>query len=161
MKYYDQYLRWMYRGDRPNALARMHNRFSAAAFKLGIFRHRVATLEVAGRTSGRVISCPIVIADYEGERYLVSMLGERGNWIRNVRAAHGQAALSHGGREFVQLTEVPVADRAPIIRRYVYVAPGGRPHIPVDRHAPMEEFEKIAADFPVLLISECAGAEVS
>jgi hypothetical protein len=152
MSRYDDYIRWMYRGTRPNALARAQNRFSAFAFRFRISPKQVATLEVAGRSSGRIISCPIVIADYQGEAYLVSMLGERGNWIRNVRAAHGQAVLCHGNRESVQLTEVASSDRAPILRRYLAVAPGARPHFPIDRHAPIEDFEKIATDYPVFRI---------
>ena len=47
----------------------------------------VLSLEVAGRRTGRVISFPLVMADYEGERYLVPMLGEDSNWVRNLRAA--------------------------------------------------------------------------
>ena len=30
---------------------------------------------------------PLVVATVGGERYLVSMLGEEVNWVRNVRAA--------------------------------------------------------------------------
>jgi hypothetical protein len=153
MSRYDDYIRWMYRGTRPNVVARAQNRFSAVAFRFGILPRQVATLEVVGRTSGRVISCPIVVADYEGDRYLVSMLGERGNWIRNVRAAQGQAVLCHGRREHVQLTEVAASERAPILRAYLAVAPGARPHFSVDRNAPIGEFEKVAADFPVFRIS--------
>jgi len=36
-----------------------------------------------------------------------------------------------------------------ILRRYLQVAPGARPHIPVDRRAPLVEFEQIAARYPV------------
>lgn len=96
---------------------------------------------------------PVVIADYEGERYLVSMLGENANWVRNVRAAGGVAVLRHGGRKAVRLEEVPVDARPAILRRYLAVAPGARPHIPVDRHAPLEEFERIALQVPVFRIT--------
>jgi hypothetical protein len=153
MKLYDDYLRWMYRGNRPNRLAKFLNKASARLFRLGIWPKRVAALEVEGRSSGRTISFPVVIADLDGERYLVSMLGENTNWVRNVRAADGRAVLRHGVREVIQLDEVPSADRAPIIRRYLALAPGARPHIPIDRNAPLEEFEKIAGDFPAFRIS--------
>jgi len=72
----------------------------------------------------------VVIADYEGERYLVSMLGKEANWVRNVQAAGGMAVLRHGGRKAVRLEEVPVDARSAILRRYLAVAPGARPHIP-------------------------------
>ena len=52
----------------------------------------------------------------------------------------------------VRLEEVDLAARAPILRRYLAVAPGARPHLPVDRRAPLEEFEQIAAEFPVFRV---------
>jgi hypothetical protein len=152
MRYNDQYLRWLYKRGRPNKFARLQNRASAAAFGAGIWPRRVAALDVRGRTSGRVISLPVVITELAGERYLVSMLGEV-NWVRNIRAARGSAVLRHGRREEVHLVEVPAESRAPILRRYLEVAPGGRPHIPVDRRAPLEEFEKVAAQLPVFRIT--------
>lgn len=93
-----------------------------------------------------------MVADYEGERYLVSMLGEGASWVSNVRAADGQATLRRGGREPVRLVEVDPADRAPILQRYLQIAPGARPHIAVDRHAPLAEFEQIAARHPVFRV---------
>jgi deazaflavin-dependent oxidoreductase (nitroreductase family) len=78
----------------------------------------VVTLEVRGRRTGRLLSFPVVVADYDGERYLVAMLGENANWVRNVRAAKGQAVLRHGRREAVRLEEVNASARAPILQRY-------------------------------------------
>ena len=98
MRPYNDYKRWLYRGDRPHGFARLLNRASAIAFETGIWPKRATVLEVRGRRSDRTISFPVVIADYEGERYLVSMLGENANWVRNVRAAGGVAVLRHGGR---------------------------------------------------------------
>jgi len=152
MRYNDQYLRWLYRRGRPNKFARLQNRASAAAFAAGIWPRRVAALDVRGRTSGHIITLPVVITEHAGERYLVSMLGEV-NWVRNIRAAQGSAVLRHGRREEVRLVEVPAESRAPVLRRYLEVAPGGRPHIPVDRRAPLEKFQKVAAQFPVFRIT--------
>jgi deazaflavin-dependent oxidoreductase (nitroreductase family) len=146
--------RWLYRGGRPNRLARLMNRQSAILFSAGILMpSRVAALEVRGRRTGRVISFPVVVAEYQGDRYLVSMLGERANWVRNVRAAQGRAVLRHGRREAVRLTEVDPGARAPILHRYLAVAPGARPHIPVDRRAALADFDRIAAQYPVFRIT--------
>ena len=153
MSYYDSYVRWMYRGGRPNRLARLLNRMSAIAFSAGFLPKRVATLDVRGRRSGRVISFPVVIADHEGERYLVAMLGEKTNWVRNVRAAGGRAVLHHGRREDLRLEEVGVHDRPAILRRYLALAPGARPHITIDRHGSREEFERVAPDLPVFRLT--------
>jgi hypothetical protein len=86
------------------------------------------------------------------ERYLVSMLGENVQWIENVRAADGRAVIRSGRREAVQLEEVPTAWRAPILKAYLQRAPGARPHIPVNKDAPLSEFEKIAPAFPVFRV---------
>ena len=70
--------RWMYRDDRPHRLAALLNRGWAIVASAGLGPNRLATLEVRGRRSGRLISFPVMVADYRGERYLVSMLGVNG-----------------------------------------------------------------------------------
>ncbi len=146
--------RWLYRSGRPNRLARLMNRISAIHFATGVLApSNWVTLEVRGRRSGRTISFPLVVADYEGERYLVAMLGQNTNWVRNVRAADGRAVLRHGRREAVRLDEVDPGLRAPILRHYLAVAPGARAHVPVDRRAPLEEFDRIAAQIPVFRVT--------
>ena len=144
--------RWMYRTGRPNWLARAMNRVSAVQFARGLAPHQWVTLQVRGRRSGRLISFPLVLTEYGGERYLVAMLGQNANWVHNVRAAHGRAVLRHGRTEEVRLVEIEPAARAPILRQYLEVAPGARPHLPVRRGAPLAAFERIAADFPVFQV---------
>ena len=147
------FTRWMYRGQRPNWLARIMNRMAAVEGSSGITAGLgMVALEVSGRTSGRTISLPLVVAVMDGERYLVSMLGEDVQWVKNVRAASGKAIIHSGGREDVQLEEVPVGQRAPILKAYLQRAPGARPHFPANRHAPLAEFERIAAAYPVFRV---------
>lgn len=146
------FTRWMYRGQRPNRLARFLNRAEAVLGSSGIASKRLVTLEVRGRKSGRVISLPLVPSEVDGQRYLVSMLGENVAWVRNVRAAHGRAILRQGGREQIRLEEVPPDLRAPVLKDYLNRAPGARPHVPVDKDAPLSEFEKVAAAFPVFRV---------
>lgn len=146
-----RWAQWMYRAGRPNRMAAAMNRFWQAVGSSGLWS-RLATLEVRGWRSGRITRLPVVIADHHDERYLVAMLGRHTAWVANVRAARGYALLHRGHYEAVHLQEVEVADRAPILRRYLNLAPGARPHIPVSRHAPLAEFEAIAADYPVFRI---------
>ncbi len=141
--------RWMYRGGRPNLLAKIINRGWAILHSLGVLPDRFVTLEVVGRKSGRIISFPLAMTVMSGERYLVSMLGEETNWVRNIRAASGKAMLVHGTREQVLLEEVAIIRRAPILRAYLQLAPGARPHIPISKDAPTSEFEKISSNYPV------------
>ena len=108
--------RWLYRGKRPNWLARLVNGAWARLAAAGIGPAQQVMLEVAGRRTGKTISFPVVVADYQGERYLVSMLGEGTNWVRNVRAANGRAVLRHGHREVIRLDEVDPGERAVVSR---------------------------------------------
>ena len=117
--------RWMYAGGRPNRVARVLNGIWRTVASRGLSPHRLNTLEVPGRRSGRPTSFPVVVADYEGERYVVAMLGEGANWVANVRAAGGRAVLRHGGRASVQLDEVDPDARAPILQRSRMKAPTG------------------------------------
>jgi hypothetical protein len=150
--YRDDSLRAMYRGGRANVTARRLARLWAAVFGLGLMPRRWVTLEVAGRRSGRVVRFPLGMADLDGQWYLVPMLGEQCNWVQNVRAAGGWATLRHRRGVACRLLEVPVSERAPIIKRYLEQVPGARPHIPVDRHATVAEFEAISPRYPVFRV---------
>lgn len=145
--------RWMYRGQRPNWIARVLNRAFAAVASSGATANYLVALEVTGRKSGRTVLFPLVMVVVDGQRYLVSMLGDNVQWVHNVRASGGKAVLRSGGRESVQLEEIPADQRAPILKAYLQVASGARPHVPVGKDAPLAEFEKIAATFPVFRLA--------
>ncbi|HLO29390.1 MAG TPA: nitroreductase/quinone reductase family protein [Anaerolineales bacterium] len=145
--------RWLYRGGHPNILARILNRGWAAVHSLGVAPNYMVTLVVTGRRSGRVISFPLAMVVLDSERYLVSMLGNQAAWVRNVRANGGHATLRHGRTEQVLLEEVAVEKRARVLKAYLRLAPGARPHIPIDKDAPLEAFEAIAAQFPVFRLA--------
>lgn len=148
----NRFARWLYRGRRPCALARALNDVSAAIYALGIAPNYLVTLQVIGRRAGRPIAFPLVMVVIDGERYLVSMLGKTVAWIRNLGASGGHALLRHGAIERVRLEEVAVEQRGRILKAYVQRAPGARPHIGVDKDAPLEEFEAIAPEIPVFRV---------
>ena len=58
-----------------------------------------------------------MVADHDGEHYLVPMLGEGANWVANVRAAGGRAVLHHGRDDAIRLEEVEEQKRAMILKR--------------------------------------------
>jgi hypothetical protein len=157
--------KWLYRGGRPNRVATVINRWWAAVHSLGVAPNYLVTLEVRGRQSGRTISLPLVMVVVDGERYLVSMLGEEVDWVRNVKAAGGNVALRHGCREEVRLEEVAAERRAPVLKAYLKRAPGARPHLPIPKDAPLPEFEQISLQFPVFRVvprtADCGRAEQS
>jgi len=144
--------KWLYRGGRPNPLAAVLNRCWAALYSLGVAPNYLVTLDVRGRRSGRMNSLPLVMVVVNGERYLVSMLGEEVDWVRNVKAAGGNVTLRHGSREEVRLDEVAAERRAPVLKAYLQRAAGARPHLPIDKSAPLPEFEKVSPQFPVFRV---------
>ncbi len=145
--------RVLYQGGKgPNWLAKILNAFWAMVHSSGIAPNWMVTLEVVGRKSGKIVALPVAVAWVDGQRYLVSMLGDEAQWVKNVRAAHGRAFIRAGRRTAVQLEEVPVDQRAPILKAYLQVAPGARPHIPVRKEAPVADFEAVAANYPAFRI---------
>jgi len=153
----DRRLRAMYAGGRGNVAARWFARLWASVFGLGLQPRRWVTLEVAGRRSGKIARFPLGMADWNGQWYLVSMLGESCNWVQNVRAADGRAVLRRRRAVTCQLAEVPLAERPAIIKRYLEIVPGGRPHIPVSSTAPLHDFEAVAPDYPVFRVIPVGG----
>jgi hypothetical protein len=145
--------RWQYRGGRPRWSVRIANRLGAITFAAGIGPNTAATLEVRGHKSGRTISFPVVVADYQGERYLVAMLGQKTNWVRNLRGGDGRAVLKRRQPEDVSLVEDRSDKRAAVLRRYLELAPGARPFFPIDRHAPINDFEAIVDLYPVFRVA--------
>ena len=146
------FMRLFYRGWRPTRFGRWVNRFQCWWSGLGLPRRFMAALEVRGRASGRRRANAVVIAGVEGNRYLVSMLGPRSDWVKNVEAAHGDAVIRQGSRRRVHLVLVPPEQRAPILREYVRMAPSGRQHFPLPVGAPLSDFEAIAERYPVYRI---------
>ena len=148
----DEDLRAMYVGGRGDTTARRFARFWAAVFALGLAPKRWVTLQVVGRHSGRITRFPLGMADWDGGWYVVSMLGEKCNWVENVRAASGRATLRHGRAVPCHLVEVPAAERPPILRRYLNKVPGARPHLPIDQDAVPADFDAISSRYPVFRV---------
>ena len=48
--------------------------------------------------------------------------------------------------------DVEVGARAPILRRYLALAPGARPHLPVTRDSELATFAAVAELYPVFQV---------
>jgi deazaflavin-dependent oxidoreductase (nitroreductase family) len=123
-------------------------------------------LEVRGRRTGALRSTLVTWVEHEAGRYLVSMAGPEPRWVRNVRAAGGEAVLRHGGQRLaVLLEEVPAERRAPVLQawyRRTARSPVPRRHFALDRGAPLERFERVAAEHPAFRIRpRSAGGRVT
>lgn len=139
---------------RPTMLTQMMNKLTSWLASLGLTPSDTVTLEAKGRRSGTVHSNAVTWVEQDGERYLVSPRGES-EWVRNVRAADGEAVIRHRGRQPVRLEELPAEQRAPIIKAYLKkTEKATRQHFGIDAEAELAEFEAIAARHPVFRIVE-------
>ncbi len=132
----------------------MMNRFTSWLASLGLMPSKTVTLEVRGRRSGQMRSTVINWVEQAGPRYFVSPRGEA-EWVRNVRAAGGEAVIRRRGRQGVRLEEVPTEQRAPILKAYLGENTWStQQHFGVDPKADLAEFEGIAARHPVFRIKD-------
>lgn len=147
-----RWLRLFYRDWRPTRLGRLVSRTLARLTGLGLTPPVLLALHVKGRRSGRLHANALVVTVHAGERYLVSMLGDDSDWVRNVRAAGGEAFVKRGPLRPVKLTEIPASERGPILKAYCRVATSGRHHFPVPHDAPVSAFDAVAERYPVFRI---------
>jgi hypothetical protein len=148
------HLRLFYRDWRPTGFGKIVSQMLGWLSGLGLTPPLLVKLQVRGRSSGRLRTTVLVAATRQGQRYLVSMLGDGSEWVRNVRAAGGEAFIKRGRTRPVQLTELPPSERAPILKAWCQVATSGRHHLPVAPDAPIAAFEAIAKDYPVFRITQ-------
>lgn len=152
----------MYVGGKGNKAARRYARIWAWAFGKGLGPgKRWITLEVPGRKSGKPTRFPLGLAMVDGQSYLVSMLGNDCNWVRNVRANGRKAVIEHRSRRPVRLVEVPVQERPRLFKAYLEQVPGARPHVPVAHTQPVADFETIADSYPIFRIEWTQPAAVA
>jgi F420H(2)-dependent quinone reductase len=81
--------RLLYQDGRPNPLGRAVGRLWSLVDGWGIGPSFFVSLETVGHRTGRTRAIPVVLADYRGEHYIVSTLGERSPWVQNVRPNWG------------------------------------------------------------------------
>jgi hypothetical protein len=142
----------LYPGGRPTRFTARLNTFSSWLGSLGVAPAFMVSLETRGRRSGKFLRVPLVMVQVGADRFLVSMLGDRADWLLNAQANGGEAVLRHGVVEQVRLELVPIEQRAPILKAYVKRAPGGRPHFDMGPEAPLTQFAEVAARYPVVRV---------
>ena len=106
--------------NRPDWFTRnILNALVKGTTRLGVSVMGSRVLEHRGRTSGNLHHVPVNLLTLDGKHYLVSPRGET-QWVRNVRHAGGHLVLILGRRRQLRTaTEIPVADRVPVLRAYL------------------------------------------
>jgi hypothetical protein len=139
-------------GELPSWLKGV-NRVIIALQRLGFVVGSMHVLAVPGRQSGVLRSTPVSLLTLDDRRYIVAGL-DNADWVLNARAA-GRGLL-HRGRteEHVSLIELPVADRAPILREFPRLIPQGVPFFTrlYGVTADPEAFARLAAHCPVFRV---------
>ncbi len=111
------------RGSLPRWL-KPANRLVIALQRLGMRTGTIHVLSVPGRKSGTMRSTPVSLLTVDGIRYIIGGMADA-DWAQNVRAA-GWGILAYGRtRERVTLAELPVQERAPILREFPRLVPHG------------------------------------
>jgi deazaflavin-dependent oxidoreductase (nitroreductase family) len=137
---------------KPSGFVKLMNGFIGRLASIGLIPGGTALLQVKGRRSGETRSTAVTWVEHEGQRYLVAPRGTT-EWVRNVRAAGGQAAIRRRKSEDVRLEELPPEQTAPIIKAYLKkTAIVTKREFGIEPEAPIEEFEKIAERHPVFRI---------
>jgi len=151
---------------RVTPFVRLNNAFTSAAVHLGVSLGSFTLLTVRGRKSGKPIETPVAVFGQDGKRYLIASYGIV-NWVRNLRAAGGEATLTSGRRtERIHAVELPPQAAAPIFRDALRSGPPGippvivrayrrffvLPYLNVTADATLEECEREVLTHPVFLI---------
>ncbi len=141
---------------KPSGFVKLMNGFIGRLASMGLIPGDTAMLQVKGRRSGETRSTAVTWVEHEGQRYLVAPRGTT-EWVRNVRAAGGQAAIRRRKSEDVRLEELPPEQKAPIIKAYLKkTAMVTKREFGIEPEAPIEEFEKIAERHPVFRITSAS-----
>ena len=139
-------------------LKHIQNPSVATLIRLGAMRRRIQLLSVVGRTSGKARVTPVTLVDVEGTTYLVAPQGEVA-WVRNIRIA-GWGELRHGRQvRRITATEVPVSERAAILKQYVRENNVARYFTVASADASLSDFAAEADQHPVFAVKFTDGED--
>lgn len=151
---------------RVNTFMRINNTVMSSLLRLGIKMWSFSLLIVRGRKSGKPIATPIAIFVQDQKRYLIASYGVV-NWVRNLRAAGGEAMLTRGRHnEKICAIELSPEAAAPVFRAALRSGPPGVPaaifrvyrallvlsYLNVTENSSLEEFEREVLTHPVFLV---------
>src|SRR5215210_7358411 len=90
----------------------------------GVVIGTMRLLSVPGRKSGKLRTTPVSPLTVSGERYIIAGL-EEADWVKNARVA-GWGILARGREQKrVNVVELPLQERAPVLREFPNRVPHG------------------------------------
>lgn len=160
----------MARPYRVTASVRINNALISSLLRLGIKMWSFSLLTVRGRKSGKPIVTPIAIFVQDQKRYLIASYGVV-NWVRNLRAAGGEATLTQRRHsEKIRAIELSKDTAALVFREALRSGPPGipaaifreyrarqvLPYLDVTENSSLEEFEREVLTHPVFLVQSAS-----
>jgi deazaflavin-dependent oxidoreductase (nitroreductase family) len=155
---------------RVNAFVRLNNAVISSMVRRGRKVGSFSLLTVRGRKSGKPIATPLAIFIQDQKRYLIASYGIV-NWVRNLRAAGGEAALVRGrNSEKICAIELEKDTAALVLREALRSGPPGvpavifrvyralmvLPYLDVTENSSLEEFEQEVLTHPVFLVQSAS-----
>jgi deazaflavin-dependent oxidoreductase (nitroreductase family) len=138
------------------------NRAVAGLTRLGISVWGSRVLEVRGRKSGEPRRTPVNMLTLDAATYLVAPRGHT-QWVRNLRVAgEGELLLGRRRQHFVA-SEVPDAEKEPILRAYLerWKWEVGQFFGGVGADSSAEELQRIAPDHPIFRVQLLESSSTS
>ena len=139
---------------KPGKSDNVFNATVARLTRMGISVWGSRVLYVRGRSTGELRSTPVNLLTVDGTRYLVAPRGVT-QWVRNVRAADGEAQLRVGRRATdVRLVELADDDKPALLRAYLkrWWFEVGVFFDGVNARAPESRLREIAPGYPVFRV---------
>jgi deazaflavin-dependent oxidoreductase (nitroreductase family) len=141
------------------------NIFTKALLRAGIRLGPNTLLTVRGRKSGQPRTTPVAVVEHDSKRYIVSVYGIV-DWVRNLRAADGEATLTRGRRsEAITAAELTPEEAAPILRETVTMMAAApsflqflSDYFAVTPTSSLEDYQREALRHPVFQILTRASA---
>ncbi|MFI5420727.1 MAG: nitroreductase family deazaflavin-dependent oxidoreductase [Nitrososphaerales archaeon] len=139
---------------RANFTARMVNAFVSFFLKVGVKFGSTALLTVKGRKTGVPHTNPVLVVQYDEQRYLIAAYGTV-NWVRNLRVSR-EATLFHDKHsEVIAASEISPQEAGPILKLGLASYPSiTRSYFQAKVDSPIEEFQADATRHPVFKISD-------
>jgi hypothetical protein len=133
---------------KQTSLIRFTNQIAILTMKIGIAPKYQYLLSVKGRKSGRIYLTPVFLVEEEDKRWLVSPYGEVA-WVLNARVARQITLTQNAKSQIFIITELSGAESAPILKKYLTLAPIAQPYFDAKPDAPVESFLLEASRHPV------------
>jgi deazaflavin-dependent oxidoreductase (nitroreductase family) len=134
--------------EAPSSGEKLFNRVFGFLAGLGIAPSFIYLLEVRGRKSGKIYSTAVNLLELNSKQFLVSPRG-RTQWVRNAEAA-GEVTLKRGARRKFRVRQLDESEKPQVLKAYLTKYKSAvRKFFPIAPGAPIEDFAKIAAGYPV------------